>query len=118
MPPQPVVTQVRLNNISSCLTVTADTLEILANGVRTPFLGAILNTTQSLLENIQAVKQNKNACTELMEQTHKLLNAILMVHINSDTGAELPPRYSTKFTPLWKRNKLATKSRSSSARVK
>ncbi|KAJ7920072.1 hypothetical protein B0H13DRAFT_1867975 [Mycena leptocephala] len=91
MPPQPAVTQVRLNNISSCLTVTADTLEILANGVRTPFLGTILNTTQSLLENIQAVKQNKNACTKLMEQTHKLLNAILMVHINSDTGAELPP---------------------------
>ncbi|KAJ7937526.1 hypothetical protein B0H13DRAFT_1852498 [Mycena leptocephala] len=91
MPPQPAVTQVRLNNISSCLTVTADTLEILANGVRTPFLGTILNTTQYLLENIQAVKQNKNACTELMEQTHKLLNAILMVHINSDTGAELPP---------------------------
>jgi hypothetical protein len=26
-----------------------------------------------------------------LEQTYELLNAILMVHIDSDTGAELPP---------------------------
>ncbi|KAJ7937436.1 hypothetical protein B0H13DRAFT_2261428 [Mycena leptocephala] len=38
----------------------------------------------------QTTKQNKN-CTELLEQTHELLNAILMVHVKSDTGGELPP---------------------------
>ncbi|KAJ7869238.1 hypothetical protein B0H13DRAFT_2280822 [Mycena leptocephala] len=52
-------------------------LEILAGSLKSPFLEAISNTTHSLLKNIQ--------------QTYELLNAILMVHINSDTGAELPP---------------------------
>ncbi|KAJ7812598.1 hypothetical protein B0H13DRAFT_1926069 [Mycena leptocephala] len=49
----------------------------------------------------QTVRQNKNECTGLMEQTYELLNAILMVHINSDTGVELPPSVLThigKFT--------------------
>jgi hypothetical protein len=53
MPPHPTVAQIRLNNISKCLAVTADTLEIIANSLKTPFLQAIVNTTQSLLENIQ-----------------------------------------------------------------
>jgi hypothetical protein len=47
------------------------------------------------------VKQNKNECTQLMEQTYELLNAILMVHINSETGVGLPPSVLThigKFT--------------------
>ncbi|KAJ7884258.1 hypothetical protein B0H13DRAFT_1890039 [Mycena leptocephala] len=59
------------------------------------------NTTQSLLKNIQTVKQNKNECSQLMEQTYELLNAILIVHIKSDTGGELPPSVLThigKFT--------------------
>jgi ribonuclease BN (tRNA processing enzyme) len=36
-----------------------------------------------------------------MEQTHELLNAILIVHIKSDTGGQLPPSVLThigKFT--------------------
>jgi hypothetical protein len=36
-----------------------------------------------------------------LEQTYELLNAILVVHINSDTGSELPPSVLThigKFT--------------------
>jgi hypothetical protein len=48
----------------------------------------------------QTVRQNKNKCTQLMEQTYELLNAILIVHIKSDTG-ELPPNMLThigKFT--------------------
>ncbi|KAJ7912915.1 hypothetical protein B0H13DRAFT_1874358 [Mycena leptocephala] len=49
------------------------------------------NTTQSLLKNMQTVKQNKNECSQLMEQIHELLNAILIVHIKSDAGGELPP---------------------------
>ncbi|KAJ7907775.1 hypothetical protein B0H13DRAFT_2499871 [Mycena leptocephala] len=66
-----------------------------------PFLEAISNTSQSLLKNMQTVRQNKNDCTQLLEQTYELLNAILMVHINSDTGAELSPSVLThigKFT--------------------
>ncbi|KAJ7838139.1 P-loop containing nucleoside triphosphate hydrolase protein [Mycena leptocephala] len=101
MPPQPSVTQIRLNNITTCLTITANTLHVLASSLKTPFLEAISNTTQSLLEHIQTVRQNKNDCTELLEQTYQLLNAIMMVHIKSDTGGELPPsvlNHIGKFT--------------------
>ncbi|KAJ7907773.1 hypothetical protein B0H13DRAFT_1879228 [Mycena leptocephala] len=105
--PQPTVTQIRLDNITTCLTISANTMGILASSLKSPFLEAISNTSQSLLKNIQIVKQNKNDCAQLLEQTYELLNAILMVHINSDTGAELPPSVLThigKFTekkPHW-----------------
>ena len=113
----------------TCLTVTADTLEILANSLHTPFLEALSNTTQSLLKNIevnhsnectsmmnlmeasQTVKQNKNNCIELMEQTHELLNAIIIIHIKSDTGGELPPstlNHIGKFTEYFPYSKIHT----------
>ncbi|KAJ7816193.1 hypothetical protein B0H13DRAFT_1923724 [Mycena leptocephala] len=47
--------------------------------------------TQIRLNNITTIRQNKNDCTQLLEQTYEMLNAIMMVHINSDTRAELPP---------------------------
>jgi hypothetical protein len=37
------------------------------------------------------MKQNKDGCSFLMEQAHELLNAVIIVYIKSDTGAELPP---------------------------
>ncbi|KAJ7819731.1 hypothetical protein B0H13DRAFT_1921574 [Mycena leptocephala] len=37
------------------------------------------------------IKQNKNDCTELLEEAYKLINAVLMVHLKSDTGGALPP---------------------------
>ncbi|KAJ7914790.1 P-loop containing nucleoside triphosphate hydrolase protein [Mycena leptocephala] len=111
MPPQPTVAAIRLNNITTCLNLTICTLETLADSLKSPLLTAIANTTQSLLKNMQAVKQNKNECTQLMEQTYELLNAILIVHIKSDTGGELPPRLSTKSTHLLKLNRMAARSR-------
>ncbi|KAJ7839753.1 hypothetical protein B0H13DRAFT_1911075 [Mycena leptocephala] len=93
--PQPSVTQIRLNNITTYLTITSNTLHVLASSLKGPFLEAISNTTQSLLQHIQ------NDCTELLEQTYQLLNAIMMVHIKSDTGGELPPsvlNHIGKFT--------------------
>ncbi|KAJ7806667.1 P-loop containing nucleoside triphosphate hydrolase protein [Mycena leptocephala] len=39
----------------------------------------------------KTVKQNKDDRSLLMEQAHELLNAVISVHISSDTGAELPP---------------------------
>ncbi|KAJ7925559.1 P-loop containing nucleoside triphosphate hydrolase protein [Mycena leptocephala] len=91
MAPQPNVTQVRLNNITTCLNLTICTLETLASSLKSPLLTAMANTTLSVLKNMQTVKQNKNECSQLMEQTYELLNAILIVHIKSDTGGELPP---------------------------
>ncbi|KAJ7920515.1 hypothetical protein B0H13DRAFT_1867585 [Mycena leptocephala] len=99
--PHPTPTQIRLNNIVTCLTLTANTVQILATTLETPFLEAISNTTQSLLKHVQTIKQNKNICTELLEQAYKLLNAVLMVHVKSDTSGELPPsvlHHIGKFT--------------------
>ncbi|KAJ7697301.1 P-loop containing nucleoside triphosphate hydrolase protein [Mycena metata] len=85
------MTEVRLNNISKCVAITVNTLDVLVNTLNIRGLEAISNTTQSLLELVKSVKQNKGDCAELMEHTHELLNAIIMVYIKSDTGAELPP---------------------------
>jgi hypothetical protein len=57
--------------------------------------------TTRLNELSQTIKQNKNNCTALLEQTYKLLNAILMVHVKPNTGGELPPsvlHHIGKFT--------------------
>lgn len=51
--PQPSAAQIRLQNVAACLTITANTLEIIADSLNTPFLGAIVATTRSVLENIE-----------------------------------------------------------------
>ncbi|KAJ7829358.1 hypothetical protein B0H13DRAFT_1916540 [Mycena leptocephala] len=91
MPPKPTAIQTQLKNITTCLTITANTLDMLVNNLHVPFLTAISNMTQSLLKCIQTVKQNKSDCTDLMEKTHTLLNAIIIAYIKSDTGTDLPP---------------------------
>ncbi|KAJ7603709.1 P-loop containing nucleoside triphosphate hydrolase protein, partial [Mycena polygramma] len=90
-PPQPSVTQIRLTNIKSCLAVTADSLEVLASGLKETSLEAISYTTKSLLKNVETIKQNKDECAQLLEQTHELLNAVLVTYLKSDTGVDLAP---------------------------
>ncbi|KAJ7300778.1 hypothetical protein DFH08DRAFT_946327 [Mycena albidolilacea] len=91
MPPNRTSAQIRLNDITTCMAVTAKTLGILASSAKTPFIEAISNTTQSLLKNMQTLKQNKDECVQLMEKTHYLLEAIIAVHINSETGGDFSP---------------------------
>jgi hypothetical protein len=118
MPTQPTDTRARLNTLTTCFTITVETLEILANTLQTDFLEAIANTTRSLLKNLevncflslpklnltplpQTAKRHKRTCIELMEQTHQLLDTILILHINSDTGGVLSPsllNYIGEFT--------------------
>jgi hypothetical protein len=50
MPP-PIITQTRLENFAICLTMTTNTLQIIADSMETPLLGAIVNTTQAVLKN-------------------------------------------------------------------
>ncbi|KAJ7827297.1 hypothetical protein B0H13DRAFT_1917729 [Mycena leptocephala] len=114
-------TQIRLNNIVTCLTVTADTVQILASSLKTPFLAALYNTVQSLLRNVQTIKQNKDNCTELLEQTYELLNAVLMVHVKSDTGGELPPsvlHHIGKFTETLHKIHTFVEAQQNSSKVK
>ncbi|KAJ7764797.1 P-loop containing nucleoside triphosphate hydrolase protein, partial [Mycena metata] len=91
MPRQQTLTEVRLDNISRCVTITVNTLNILVNTLKIQGLGAVVNTTQSLLKMVQTIKQDKNECAELMEQTHVILNAIIGIYVKLDTGLELPP---------------------------
>jgi hypothetical protein len=46
--------------------------------------------TVTLSLSFQAVKHNRNDCTLLLEQTHELLNAIIVAHTTAETGGELP----------------------------
>ncbi|KAJ7350877.1 hypothetical protein DFH08DRAFT_806856 [Mycena albidolilacea] len=88
MPPS-AVAQNRLENVVTCLTMTTNTLEIIADSMQTPFLGAIINTTQAVLENVQTVSKHKDDCVQLLEQIHQLLNAIVILHIKADADGEL-----------------------------
>jgi hypothetical protein len=51
-------TQVQLNTLTTCFTITVKTLEILANSLQEGYLEAIANTTQSLLKNIEVSNYN------------------------------------------------------------
>ncbi|KAJ7849464.1 hypothetical protein B0H13DRAFT_1906145 [Mycena leptocephala] len=101
MPTQHTDTQVRLNTLITYFAITVDTLQVLANSLKAGFLESIAKTTRSLLNNIEIVEKNKETCIELMEQTHELLNAIIILHVNSDTSGILPPstlNHIGKFT--------------------
>ncbi|KAJ7446584.1 hypothetical protein FB451DRAFT_1148432 [Mycena latifolia] len=77
------------------------TLETVADSLETPFLYPISTTMRSLLASVQTVKRNKDDCTQMLEQIHVLLDAIIRLHIVSDTRGELSPsmlRDLGKFT--------------------
>ncbi|KAJ7154909.1 hypothetical protein C8R43DRAFT_1186258 [Mycena crocata] len=91
MPPRSSLTQIRANNILASLSIAVNTLELLCDSFNTPFLDAILRTTQSLVKYVPTVQQNKTDCVQMMEQVHELLYAIIGLHITSETGGELSP---------------------------
>ncbi|KAJ7751657.1 P-loop containing nucleoside triphosphate hydrolase protein [Mycena metata] len=121
MPHQPTVNEVRLNTISKCVAITANTLDFLVDTLNIPGLEVISNTIQSLLGLVQTVKQNKDECAGLMEHTHELLKAIIGVYIKSDTGPELPPSILTeitKFTETLHKIHTFVKAQQSGSKVK
>ncbi|KAJ7159787.1 hypothetical protein C8R46DRAFT_374191 [Mycena filopes] len=101
MPTQTTTTQTRLNDVAKGVSAAVDTLELVSSTMKTPFLGAISSTCRSILTLFETVKQHKDDCIQLLEQTNQLLYAIIALHIKSDTGRELPPRvlnYIAEFT--------------------
>ncbi|KAJ6478454.1 hypothetical protein DFH09DRAFT_1292851 [Mycena vulgaris] len=95
------MTEIRLNNILKCFTIAVNTLEVLANSFKTPFLEPISSTANSLLTAVQTVKQNKSDCAQLLEQTYGLLYAIISLHTTSDIALDLSPsmlNHLGKFT--------------------
>ncbi|KAJ6592223.1 P-loop containing nucleoside triphosphate hydrolase protein [Mycena vulgaris] len=103
MPHQPIATEIRLNNILKFFTVAVDTLEVLANTFKTPFLEPTAKTAKSLLTAVQTVRRNKSACTQLLEQTYGLLCAIVSLHMKPETGPDFSPSMLNdlgKFTDI------------------
>ncbi|KAJ6522734.1 hypothetical protein B0H19DRAFT_1277227 [Mycena capillaripes] len=90
MPPPPAIAA-RLDHITKALTITVKALEVLSDGLDTPFMGVISTTTRSLLTSAETVTQNKDEFTQLMEKTYELLNAIIIVYIKSGKDEGLPP---------------------------
>ncbi|KAJ7444338.1 hypothetical protein FB451DRAFT_1189666 [Mycena latifolia] len=73
MPTQPTLTQIRFNNIVTCLDAAVATLEAMARSLETPFLEAISTTIRSLLITVETINQNRKDCTQMLEQIHQLL---------------------------------------------
>jgi hypothetical protein len=53
MPLQPSVTEIRLNNVLSCLKVAVGLLNMLNDSFSTPFLPAISRTTLALINEVE-----------------------------------------------------------------
>ncbi|KAJ7339154.1 P-loop containing nucleoside triphosphate hydrolase protein [Mycena albidolilacea] len=69
----------------------------------------------------QTVRKNKKTSIDLMEQTHELLNAIIIHHIKSETGGVLPPRvlnHIGKFTETLHKIYTFVEAQQSSSKVK
>ncbi|KAJ6599714.1 hypothetical protein DFH09DRAFT_1070442 [Mycena vulgaris] len=91
MPPQPITTEIRLNNIVKCFTIAVDSLEVLTKTFKSPFLEPIFNTAKSLLTAVQTVRQNKSDCAKLLEETYGLLCAIVSFHMKPEAGPDMSP---------------------------
>ncbi|KAJ7164151.1 hypothetical protein C8R46DRAFT_1036082 [Mycena filopes] len=91
MPRRSTTTEIRVNDITGCLMITASTLDVLVNTLGISDLGPVSNTIQSVLKLAQTIKQEKNECAEMMEKTNILLTAVIGAYISSDTGLDLAP---------------------------
>ncbi|KAJ7495356.1 hypothetical protein FB451DRAFT_1478078 [Mycena latifolia] len=91
MPYQPSTTQARFTNILTFLGPAVDTLEVISKTLETPFLQVIWSTMHSLLSVVQTIKKNQDVCTQMLEQIHDLLQAIIYAHVKSNTRGELSP---------------------------
>ncbi|KAJ7159343.1 hypothetical protein C8R43DRAFT_948272 [Mycena crocata] len=81
MPYQPPSSaQNHLNNSIIGFTGVVNTLEVLTEAFRAPFLEPMSKTARSLLTLMQTVKQNQSDCSNLIEQTSNLLYAIISVY--------------------------------------
>ncbi|KAJ7863002.1 hypothetical protein B0H13DRAFT_2354354 [Mycena leptocephala] len=100
MPRQPTVTQ-RLNNLIGCLTPLVPLLNEVNYAFAPPFVLAISSTVTSLIAGVQNINRNKDECIQLMGDVHRLLCAIINLHIKAELTGTLPPatlEHMGKFT--------------------
>ncbi|KAF8214646.1 hypothetical protein K438DRAFT_1749738 [Mycena galopus ATCC 62051] len=79
MPRQPSVNKIRLIDITTCLTLALPLLNELHDAFEHPFLQSIANTIQTLVNSVQ-----------LMENIHKVLYAIVHLHMKSEPAGSIP----------------------------
>ncbi|KAJ7469149.1 hypothetical protein FB451DRAFT_1479022 [Mycena latifolia] len=93
MPVPPTATHIRLNKVVTSMNAAVTTLGVISESMETPFLQPILNTLHSVdsCAACQTVQRNKDECTQMLEQIHELIYAIIWVHLKSDTAGELSP---------------------------
>ncbi|KAJ7717786.1 hypothetical protein B0H16DRAFT_1610248, partial [Mycena metata] len=90
---RPTAAEVRINNITACLTPQAvlALLNDLNDVFEPPFIKPIFRTTQALLSGLQNVKTKKNQCFRLVERIHQVLYTIIYLHLRSETVGSLSP---------------------------
>ncbi|KAF8207349.1 hypothetical protein K438DRAFT_2013353 [Mycena galopus ATCC 62051] len=91
MPRLPTAIEIRIDNITACLTPALLLLTELNDAFGPPFVQSIANTIQSLINMVQNVKRNKIECAQLMEPIHQIVYGILNLHVNSETVGCLSP---------------------------
>ncbi|KAJ7032414.1 hypothetical protein C8F04DRAFT_1107518 [Mycena alexandri] len=96
MPRRPNATEVRIKNITACLTPALTLLSEVDNTSGTPFIQPIVKTTEALIAGIKDVKRNKDECFKLVESIHQILCAIVHAHLKSETVGSLPPALAGK----------------------
>ncbi|KAJ7486920.1 hypothetical protein FB451DRAFT_1535193 [Mycena latifolia] len=77
--------QIRLNDVVTSLNAAVATLAVVSESLKTPFLQPISITMHSLLTAVQmcqTVRRNQDECTQMLEQIHELLYAVIWVHLH------------------------------------
>ncbi|KAJ7929865.1 hypothetical protein B0H13DRAFT_1859349 [Mycena leptocephala] len=91
MPRQSSATELRINNITDCLTPVVTLLQGINDALGPPFVQSIVNTTLAVMTGIKNIKRNKDECLQLVEDIHGILHVIVNLHITSETPSSLPP---------------------------
>ncbi|KAF8212943.1 hypothetical protein K438DRAFT_1957529 [Mycena galopus ATCC 62051] len=91
MPRLPTDIEIRIDNITACLTPALLLLTELNDAFGPPFVQSIANTIQSLMTMVQNIKRNKIQCAQLMEPIHRIVYGILNLYIKSETVGRLSP---------------------------
>ncbi|KAF8164592.1 hypothetical protein K438DRAFT_1984520 [Mycena galopus ATCC 62051] len=91
MPRLPTAPEIRLDNITACLTPTLLLLTELNDAFGPPFVQSVATTIQSLINLVQNIKRNKAECAQVLEPIHQIVYGILNLYMKSVTMGSLLP---------------------------
>ncbi|KAF7314586.1 hypothetical protein MKEN_00932000 [Mycena kentingensis (nom. inval.)] len=76
----------RLDEIANKLGSIVQVIDVLYDGLQTPFLQGISLTMRSVLDGVQHVKMNKTECIALLEAVNEVLCAVIALHLECEPG--------------------------------